>query len=421
MTSLCRIIFVALLVTAPAAPALAQTYTFNPTGGPYVWGNAAFWAPSSGAPPDAPGEIARFNSLAGAYSVGLDNDYTVTAVQYGPAQTGAVTLSFLGGATRAVTLTPGVGANGADPANNGLTTLYVEAGSGNHTLGATTRLQLGGPAGSAHVWDIQGGTYTVSGQILAGASTNTLTKVGSGMLVLAGNSSAVPAAQAFQGGLFVQAGTVLANATGFSAAFAPITVNGGTLGGSGRIDTPASGVVTVNAGGTLTAGTAAATPKLSLVGGNGLVMGANSTYVAKLFGTGASAISLVDVTGNAVVNTNKLTLDLGGITPAQAQQLRSDVGFGNTRTYTVLTSSEGLSTTNGTGFDTAGFKVVNNNGFNPDDFTFGLFDIENGVVTINFSPVPEPAAALGVLGVALAVSLRRPRRASRLAPECGAA
>jgi hypothetical protein len=216
------------------------------------------------------------------------------------------------------------------------------------------------------------------------------------------------------------------NVTGSGTGSGSVTVaSGATLGGNGTL-TPTGGVnapnrVVVQSGGTLTAGTQSGLGQTDLtVGGNGLWMDAGSTYRVRLFGTGAGDVSRVAVLGSgsgqgAEVDTDKLVLDLAG---ADVAGLRAAVGAGNTRTYVVMSADRLFSAAGAAtpGFDAAGFSAVNDPGFAPGEWQFGSFDTTSGLVTVTFTPVPEPGAviALGAAGLGLAglVGPRAGRRAS---------
>lgn len=404
-----RALALAVLVTLSlfTRTTVAQTFTFNnPAGGP--WSTAANWTPSSGpvVAPNTATSIARFNSAAG-YNVDVDGSYNVLAVQYGASQVGTINLRGVGGtAPRVINLNPGVGANGSIPANNGSTTIYLENGAGNQTIAGTLGVFLGnGPAASPvnHVWEIAGtSTLTVGAQITAtSASANTLTKVGSGTLVLTNNNSGSPL---WTGGLTINQGRVTVNGPTGGTGTGPVTVNsGGTLGGRGQINMGVTTLTTINASGVLTAGTSAGAPELRIfsAGSGGLTMNVNSTLAVNLFGTGPTEMSLVTVQGNTLINTNIITLDLGLVSSSQSQVdlLRAS----GARSYRVLTSTESLS---GTGFNAAGFTVTNLGLFSSSEWSFGAFDtvgdgIVNGIVTVNFSPVPEPESLLAVASVLL--------------------
>ena len=391
----------------------AQTYTFNTPNG--TWGTAANWTPSSGGVvvPNSLTAIARFNT-ASAYNADVDGTYDVLGLQFGANQTGTVNVRSVGTAppTRQINLNPGTGANGSILGNNGRTTIYMESGAANQTI-STAVLLSGGSAGApvSHVWEVPASrTLTVSGQITATSSSgNTLTKDGAGTLALSNNNSGSPL---WTGGLTVNQGTLLVNNPfGGGTGIGPVAVNSGaTLGGRGVV---AMGVSTtlapiqtvISNGGTLFAGTSAGAPKLqfspSNLGSNtGLRMDTGSTLAVKLFGTGATENSLVNVVnGDANVTGAKIAIDLGSVTPTN---LRTAVGVGMTRTYTILTADNSLS---GTGF-TGGLMFSNLNGFDPSEWSFVNatdFNTGTGTVTLNYTaaPVSEPRSLLALATLAV--------------------
>lgn len=398
----------AVLIGVAGSTTAQTSYTFiGPTNG--NWGDAANWSPAGG-PPNSTTAIAVLNNPS-AYTVNVNGSFTTAALQFGANQTGAVNVRDPGGAgTRQLTLVPGAGSNGSLAEFNGRTTLFVDGGPAvTHVIRPIVFLG-GGSAGNPvhHVWEIQGTTTVqVTGQIRATSSSrNTLTKAGTGTLTLTANNFGL---DGWNGGLTIAGGTVLANNTvANSTGVGPVTVNGGgTLSGMGRVGLEAGAVfTTINAGGTLLPGTAAATPKLEILssGGGGLTMNANSTLGVRLFGTGASEIGTVAVQGDVVVNTNRISLDLGGMNSTQVNQLRADVlAAGGSRTYRVLTATESLS---GTGFDQAGLLIANRGAFDLNEWAFDEFNTDGdpaapgGFVTVRFTPVPEPHAGIVLLGVA---------------------
>lgn len=396
--------FIALSLSTRTTMA-QTTYTYNNTAG--AWSDQTHWLSVPGGFPNSATSIALFNG-SNTYNVDVDGTYDILALQFGASQTGTINVRAGSvGSTHLLRLNPGVGANGSILANDGKTTLFLAAGSGNQTIGTTpgnaAGLFLGGgsvgtPAN--HVWEIQGSTtLTVNGQISANPGTNnTLTKVGSGTLTLAASNAA---SQPWNGGLIVSQGAVVLNGGSAAAGTGPVTVNSGaTLNGRGTINMPnASTFTTIKSGGTLSpgigTGTAAALTITADAGNTGgLIMDATSILSIKLFGTGATDIGLVTVNGNATINTNKLTLDLNGIS---ATTLRTATG-GSPRTYTVLTASNNLG---GSGFDSSGFMITNQGSFSPGEWSFGSFDMGVGAVTLNFTPVPETKSMLAIAAALL--------------------
>lgn len=420
-----RALALAVLVTLSlfTRTTIAQTYTFNNTAG--AWSDSTHWLSVPGGIPNSASSIARFNGSA-SYAVDVDGTYDVLALQYGASQTGLINLRPVGGGsgTHLVRLNTGTDANGSIVANDGKTTLYLENGAGNQTVGFAVgnapEIRLGGGSLVNHVWEIQGSsTLTVNGQISAtSGSGNTLTKVGSGTLTLT-PSNAAPLG-VWTGGLTVGQGTVNVNGGSFGAGTGPVTVNtGATLSGRGQINmTPSSSLnTTINGGGILAPGTGVGvgqgraltiTGNSDINGTGGLVMDANSILSIKLFGTGftnpdVNDIGLVTINGRATINTNKLSLDLSGVS---ATSFRT-AAAGIPRTYRVLTTTNSLSGTGPTpGFDLAGFSISNLGSFSAGEWSFGTFDTTGdgnvmGFVTVNYTPVTEPEAILAVTSVLL--------------------
>lgn len=434
------LVAVACLTSLSGGVTAQTTYNFTNTAtsaaAPGLWSNGANWTlddnthPAAG--PNSLTAVARFNLGASAFvTVDSPNDtpYAVSALQFGSNQTGDVTING-SGTNPTIRFNPGSGANGSIAANNGFTTLYVEAGAAaTYTLRPSFLFLSGGSAGNPvnHVWEIQGSRTVNIGSPTTGAggtiqatqnSNNTITKDGTGTLVFNGSNFAT---SGWTGGLIVNGGTVLANsAGGYSTGTGPVTVNSGaTLGGRGEINLAAGAtVVAVNGGGTLQAGTLVGTtisPTLSITGGSGLTMFSNSTLAVKLFGTGTTDISLVKVTGAAVINTNKINLDLSTLDATKVSQLRTAVlqEPGRTRSYRVMTASDSLT---GIGFNSTGFSVTNLGSFAAGEWSFGTFDrigdaTASGIVTLNFTPVPEPHVILALGGVCAGIGAwRRGRR-----------
>jgi autotransporter-associated beta strand protein len=218
-----------------------------------------------------------------------------------------------------------------------------------------------------------GQTLTVGGPI---GGTGALRKTDTGTLVLTG-------ANTYAGGTMVAAGTLLANnSSGSATGFGPVTVgtgaaNSGTLGGTGAV----AGLVTVQSGGTVAPGNGAA-PGM-LFAGSGVALNSGSTLsVVAGNNTGASRLVItgaLDLSGNGqrtirVVNDGSFV-------------------FGQTYTYTIASMS---STTNFAGttwnvlpgnfFGFSGTPTVTNPG--------------GTALQLSFTPVPEPAAVLGVCALA---------------------
>jgi autotransporter-associated beta strand protein len=238
------------------------------------------------------------------------------------------------------------------------------------------------------------GTYSgIIGQD-AGRPRLAVVKAGTGTQVFSGIGLL------YTGGTTVNAGTLLAN--GQNAPFSgtgagPVVVNNtGTLGGNGRI----AGGVTVNPGGRITAGTGPANRILTL--GSSLTID-GGRYRVVLFGSGNELASWVAAAGSvSLFNSPVLELDLDGQTVAG---LRA----GGPKQYTILTGS---SVTPG-GFAPPDFTAL---GFDPSEWSVSYPNGNSAV--LHFTPVPEPAAVLGLAAAGLGLAglaRRKSRRAGAAA------
>jgi autotransporter-associated beta strand protein len=269
-------------------------------------------------------------------------------------------LVFNANQTGAVTIVPGTGGTLTfDNPETGQPSLNVVSGSGNHAITANMTIQ--GPI--AHKWNVGANqTLTIDGNI---GGTQGLISLGTGTLLLNGTNT-------FTG---------------------PTLVIFGTLGGSGSI----ASSVTMAAGTTLSAGTSAATPKLTLNDGLSLA----GRDLVTLFAN--DTVSRIDVTsGTAAIGGSTLELALGsGVTV-------SSFRAGGPRSYTILDAGNGMlsgsfSTTN---FTTAGFAAS--------EWSV-VYDNPNGNVTLNFTPVPEPATAFLIASGGLLACWAVRRRVKRSA------
>ena len=212
-----------------------------------------------------------------------------------------------------------------------------------------------------------------------------LTKSGSGTMALT-------AANTYTGATIISAGTLLVNGSLGNTA---VSVNGGTLGGSGTIGV-ASASVAINTGATLAPGNSPGTMNVN----GSLSLNSGSTFAYQYTG-GATAADLVDVNG-------ALTIDTGALLTLQ------DLGSYTIGDKFTLFAYESLTGVFGAYADDQSYTF--NGGdwiFNYNDTTAGLNGGEvtgaegSGFVTI--TAVPEPNAAMLVGGLGLLALLRRRR------------
>jgi autotransporter-associated beta strand protein len=223
------------------------------------------------------------------------------------------------------------------------------------------------------------GLITDSGRIV---------KVGTGTLTLTGTTND------FSGGTTINAGTILVNG------------QTGTQSGLG------SGDVTVNVGGTL--------------GGTGQALGAVTLAGRIQGGDGVTAAGNPTLTTGAVTFSNGSTLRVavGGATPAtvtNSQVTTGSAAFNRVNSASVLTIhlfNDGTLNLNGlttysitlvtygsTNATTANYSVL------ADNFSLAgtpIISVTSSTLSLSFTPVPEPATALGVAVVGtIGVRLRR--------------
>ena len=229
-------------------------------------------------------------------------------------------------------------------------------------------------------------TLSVGGVI--SGSGKSLTKTGSGKLVITGTNS-------YSGATLVSAGTLLVNGSLGNTA---VTVSSGAIlgGTSGTIGT-GSASVTVNNGGTLAPGSSPGT--LTVAGSVNLTSG--STYAYQFTG-GANAATqsdLLNVSGVLTLDTGAiLTLqDLGTYTANQKLTLFA---------YTTLTSGSRFS---GYLDDTVYTFGGEQWQINYNDTTAGL-NGGAGTAFVTITAVPEPNAAVLLGGCGALALLRRRRR-----------
>jgi fibronectin-binding autotransporter adhesin len=279
-----------------------------------------------------------------------------------------IVVDYTGSTTRPVTIgTPDFAAAGSETLFAGTVTLNRPA---TFQGGNDFRTRFTGPITGTGAVTVTG---TAAGRVVAfdGSTGNAFT---------------------YTGGTTVVSGTLLAvgqgptmSATGSGA----VAVTGGTLGGTGRI----AGAVSAT-GGRVAPGTASTTGVLTV--GGGVAFNNVATFAARLNGTtaGTNYDQLRVEGGNVALGGAGLSLALG-YTPAPTDVL-------------VILRNDGLGRTTGqfAGFAPGSPVTVGSSTayvYYDYDAATGLFGPGNDVA-ITFSPVPEPAAVLGlaagVLGLA---------------------
>lgn len=281
-------------------------------------------------------------------------------------------------ATRAAALS-GYNVSGRVNVNSGAT-LAVSAGGANEWDSAQIGALLGvspSPfaAGSFLGIDTSSGDFTYTGNT---SGAQGLTKLGDNSLILTGAISHTGGTTVREGTLRLDGATVTGNV---------VVESGAVLGGSGTIG---SGLITVQAGGTLAPG---ATPGILTV--DQLLLENGSVFEVELFGTTAgSGYDQVIVTGDIDIETGAI-LDLA-------------LNF-NARREDTFTIAESLETS---GFFTYGSTLLSEgDSFNVDSYVFGITyagGAGNDIVLTVLIPEPASFALLTLLGSALL--LRRQRR-----------
>lgn len=151
----------------------------------------------------------------------------------------------------------------------------LRADASNVTLAATRNINTA--TGVTGTFNANGNTFTINGNINGGGAIATTTGA------VAGGIVKFTAANTYTGGTTVQSGTLLVNNTsGSGTGTGAVTVNsGGTLGGSGFINTGANNVTV---GGTIAPGSAANTIGTLTLTTNSTVFGSSSTFLVDLSG-----------------------------------------------------------------------------------------------------------------------------------------
>jgi autotransporter-associated beta strand protein len=274
---------------------------------------------------------------------------------------------------------------------NGTETISALLGSGTVTRNVASLQTL--------AVGFSGSPGAFSGIIQNGSGTVALSKVGGGIQSLSG-------ANTYTGGTTVTAGILLADTPGptnSATGTGTVTVNGGWLGGSGRI----AGAVTVNPNGTIapgpipvvggTVGTLSVASPVTLASGAGVAPtlaikvrnAANSSDVLALSGTAAAGVLTLS------------NVDVLNILPVE--------NITTARTYTIATFASVVGE-----FDSvliAGQPSQNTNPAQP-NYALVTYNATNIQLTVNnVVAVPEPAAiGLASTGLGLLAMRRRRRR-----------
>ncbi len=238
--------------------------------------------------------------------------------------------------------------------------------------------------GAVRTWNVTGGTTTSNSAFVSNTITSTgdgatptaggLTKTGAGSLVL--NST-----NTYTGATTVSAGTLLVHGT--LNGTTGVAVDGGTFGGKGVVTAP----VTVATG-------------ASLQAGDGINTGVALQVDGDLSLTGTSEIKLT--LGGSLAHSTLTRV--GGIWTLPSNQTFTFTGSGTTGLYdNIITGLTGTETWLN---DLSGWTITNA-GY------VGQFIHEGTNVDLNIIAVPEPSAALsmvGGLGLLLGVPNRRRTR-----------
>lgn len=274
---------------------------------------------------------------------------------------------------------------------------FTDAGIANNTVTLTGTLKP-----TSVLVSNTSGTYTFAGSGSIAGSAG-LTKSGAGTLVI--NN-----ANTYSGRTTIDGGTLLANnTTGSATGSGTVYVNsGGTLGGTGIVSgvvdpgTTTNQNVRLQPGGTLQPGSPAspfgnltlssASPSLFL--GNSTLninVGTSATTSSKVTLAGAGGLDLSDLN----TTDRKLNIVLTAV-----EALTPNTKY----TITIIDNTGPGGITYATAFDTHQFNITASN-FSADGNGFAIDQANSGnqlVITFT-TPVPEPAAVLGVAVGALAV------------------
>ncbi len=239
------------------------------------------------------------------------------------------------------------------------TTTFGEAAVGTGDLTLEGTFNLGGSPRTINVAN----TLTTINGVISGTSGNSLTKGGTGSLVL-------NAANTYSGATTVSAGTLALGATGtiasslitvdseatldLTAKTSGYSLGNATLGGVGTVNTASGQTLSIGTGSTIRPATASTSGTLTV---SGLTFGSGGTYafsIGNVSGSAGTAWDLLSV-GSAfditATSGSKFTINVGG-------NSGNPTGFSNTGNYSwdILTLNSGTIS----GFDPSKFNLVNN-------------------------------------------------------------
>ncbi len=278
----------------------------------------------------------------------------------------------------------------------GSDTLGVYGTSANATQNATIQLSNFGAAFSKtlKLSADTGSTFTVNGAMTTSNGTDTLNvqKIGAGTVKL--NSAS---GSSYTGTTTVTTGTLLINNTsGSGTGTGAVTVDGGTLGGSGSF----TGALTVNAGGTLAPGAS-----IESLGSGALALNTGSTFGYEV-DSGVVGADLQRVTGNlslsGTVTLTLTNLSVGTFANATKFTLINYTGTWNNGLFTY----DNVSLANGATFSFNGqnWRIDYDASSGGSNFSSEYL----GGSYVNITVVPEPATwALLAFSLTTVMILRR--------------